>query len=111
MKPKKQKRRAFVSTYIYDSLRKGIESQTYPLGSYLPSEYQLCEEFKASRMTVRNSLKRLKKEGFITTEPGKGWKVLRDTPSSHLTCKGPVLLLGLNQDICNIVMKKIILSL
>ena len=41
----------------------------------IPSERQLCERFSVSRMTVRQALGKLKEEGFIYTQQGKGMYV------------------------------------
>jgi GntR family transcriptional regulator len=57
---------------IYKVLRERIETKIYPANSLMPSENELCEEFKVTRLTVRNALKKLKEEGCIYTEKGKG---------------------------------------
>ncbi len=40
--------------------------------SALPSEFELAKEFKTSRVTVRQALKKLESRGLIYTERGKG---------------------------------------
>jgi GntR family transcriptional regulator len=44
----------------------------YKPGQMLPSENELVEEFDVTRVTVRNAMKKLKDEGKIRTEKGKG---------------------------------------
>lgn len=53
-----------------------ITSKRYPADSYLPSENELCEEFGASRDTVRKALNLLAERKRILKEKGKGSRVL-----------------------------------
>lgn len=53
-----------------------ITSKRYPADSYLPSENELCEEFGASRDTVRKALNLLAERKCILKEKGKGSRVL-----------------------------------
>lgn len=57
---------------IYKVLKERIEAKIYQANSLMPSENELTEEFKVTRITVRNALKKLKEEGLIFTEKGKG---------------------------------------
>lgn len=50
---------------VGDVLRRRITSGELPVGAPLPSEAQLCEEFGASRGTVRRALATLRGEGLI----------------------------------------------
>jgi LacI family repressor for deo operon, udp, cdd, tsx, nupC, and nupG len=47
-------------------------SGVYPQNSYLPSEHEMCGEFKVHRITVRKALELLNVEGLIEKQPGKG---------------------------------------
>lgn len=60
---------------IYSALRTKIFSGTYKPGDLLPSENQLCQEFHASRETVRKGLRRLENEGLIYSRPKIGYFV------------------------------------
>lgn len=74
---------------IFDYLKKGIQTKKYMVDSYLPSENEICNQFKTTRTTVRKALDELQKEGFITKEQGKGSKVLERRKSlGLLTVKG-----------------------
>jgi DNA-binding GntR family transcriptional regulator len=57
---------------IQANLKEKITSDIFPEGSLLPSENDLCVEFNATRMTIRQALNELVKEGYITRQHGKG---------------------------------------
>ena len=57
---------------IQASLKEKITSGVYEEGGLLPSENELCIEFNATRMTVRQALNELVREGYITRQHGKG---------------------------------------
>jgi DNA-binding GntR family transcriptional regulator len=57
---------------IADSLRARIVSGEYAPGSPLPSEADLCAEYRVARNTLRRSLAQLAAEGVIAVRPGLG---------------------------------------
>ena len=60
-------------------------------GAALPSESQLCAEFKVSRPTVLKALGILKQDGWIESQQGKGSFVRGRPPSgrtSHCSSRG-----------------------
>ncbi|WP_062308547.1 GntR family transcriptional regulator [Polynucleobacter sinensis] len=61
---------------ISTTLSDRIVSGEYPLGTNLPTEANLCEEFKASHHTIRDALKLLIEKGLISRRPGAGTKVI-----------------------------------
>jgi DNA-binding GntR family transcriptional regulator len=61
---------------ISATLSDRIIREVYPLGSNLPTEANLCEEFKASHHTIRDALKLLIDKGLISRRPGAGTKVI-----------------------------------
>jgi DNA-binding GntR family transcriptional regulator len=62
---------------IASELRKRILDNTYPAGSYLPSQTVLADDvFKVARMTVRSAIDVLEKEGLLEVMHGKGTLVL-----------------------------------
>lgn len=65
---------------IQDHLRARIAKGLYPVGSLLPSEQVLQEEFSSSRFTVRQALAGLRASGLIEARPGSGTYVTRTTP-------------------------------
>jgi GntR family transcriptional regulator len=65
---------------IEATLRHEIGSGMHPLGSLLPTEYQLCARFQASRFTVRQALGALRDVGMIASRPGVGSLVIAAQP-------------------------------
>lgn len=63
------------------TLRKEIVDGVYPVGSQLPTEYQLCERFSVSRYTVREALRRLRDDNLVSSRPRAGTLVV-PRPSS-----------------------------
>lgn len=57
---------------IADAIRGGIESGQYPPGSRLPGLPALAQTYKASLVTVRLALARLRQEGLIMSQQGVG---------------------------------------
>ncbi len=49
-----------------------IESERWPPEEKIPSEAELCAHFKVSRTVVRQALKELENEGYLTSRKGKG---------------------------------------
>lgn len=62
---------------IKNTLRAQILDGTYAAGGQMPSESELCARFSASRITVRQALGDLQKEGLIFKLHGKGSFVSR----------------------------------
>ena len=69
---------------IKESLKQDIRSHKYPVGSKLPSENALCEEFGVSRITIRQALMMLENEGIIYAVHGKGTFVKGSVIDSNL---------------------------
>ena len=65
---------------IGDLLRDRIASGDYSVGSLLPTEGELCEEFRISRHTVREALRLLTDAGLIARRQGSGSRVLAAVP-------------------------------
>jgi len=62
---------------ILSSLRAAIEHGEFPPGSTLPGEFELAERFQVNRSTIRIVLQKLRGEGLVATNQGRG-TVVRD---------------------------------
>ena len=71
---------------IAQILSERIANGTYPVGSTMPGEMALMEEFGVSRITVRQALDKLVSRGLIERRRGKGTLVLepQDLIETHL---------------------------
>lgn len=61
---------------LAQTLMSEIESGRYKVGELMPTEYELCEQFGASRFTVREAVKRLVDLGLVSRQAGVGTRVL-----------------------------------
>ncbi len=52
-----------------------ISSGRYPVGTLLPTEFELCDQYAASRYTVRLALAELQEQGLISRRKNVGSKV------------------------------------
>ena len=62
---------------VTEQLLGEIVNGTFQMGEQLPPENALCERFGVSRITIRESLKRLGTMGIVTIEQGRGTFVNR----------------------------------
>ncbi len=69
---------------VRERLRERIVDGTYAPQARLPSESEIGTLFKVSRITVRQALGDLQKEGVIVKVPGKGTFVAAARPSQEL---------------------------
>lgn len=70
---------------IKDTLRSGILDGRYPPHSRMPSESELQEMFEVSRITIRQALGDLQKEGLIFKVHGKGSFVSQPRTVQNIT--------------------------
>jgi GntR family negative regulator for fad regulon and positive regulator of fabA len=57
--------------YVEHNLVTSILNGTYPVGTMLPSERVLAEQLRVTRPTLRETLQRLAKEGWVKIHHGK----------------------------------------
>lgn len=82
---------------LYQQVRNALEAEIREgkyEGGRLPSERELCERFQVSRMTTRQALKELEREGLIRSHVGKGTFVNEPKIEQQLSN-----LTGFSQDI------------
>ncbi|MGN0515819.1 GntR family transcriptional regulator [Eubacterium sp.] len=63
---------------ISQKIEKDIQDGKYCVGDILPNEYQLCEIYSVSRITVRGALARLTDLGKLKRIKGKGTIVIQE---------------------------------
>ncbi len=60
---------------LAQTLMSEIETGKYPVGSQLPTEFDLCSQFGVSRSTAREAVKRLVQLGLVVRQPRVGTTV------------------------------------
>ncbi len=76
---------------IVSSIQARIESGDIPLGTFLPTERELQEDFGAARSTIRKVLATLVEQGWAQAVPNKGvvaGRGLRPAPSKEIAFIG-----------------------
>jgi GntR family transcriptional regulator len=68
---------------IFNTLTKRMQAGKYPVDMRLPTESELCDEFSASRFTVREALRRLVEQGMVQRRQGAGSVVVSTTPQAQ----------------------------
>ena len=66
------KRKITKCQQIANDIKNRISANIYTAGNRIPPELSLCEEYDASRITVRNAIKSLENEGVLYRIQGKG---------------------------------------
>lgn len=64
---------------VAEQLSTAIQAGTYPVGSMLPTEADLCTQFGVSRQTVREATRLLLQLGLVSRHQGVGTRVERAT--------------------------------
>jgi len=80
-----------VSAIVAEQIVAAIKRNTFPVGSKLPSEFELAEQMGVSRPSIREALSALQAVGVIETKSGSGNYVLR-MPSSNEEQEAPHLI-------------------
>ncbi len=60
---------------VANDLLEGMASGRYPVGSLLPTELELCEQFAVSRHTVRAAITQLQHQGLVSRRKRVGTRV------------------------------------
>lgn len=68
---------------IFSTLSQRMQTGQYPVDMRLPTESELCDEFSASRFTVREALRRLVEQGMVQRRQGAGSVVVSTTPQAQ----------------------------
>ncbi|WP_212667529.1 trehalose operon repressor [Gottfriedia acidiceleris] len=83
---------------IYHKLIEQIEKGAFTVGSKIPSEKSLMEQFGVSRDTIRKSLQMLEQNGYINKVKGKGSFIL-DTAKLNFPVTGLISFKELSNQI------------
>lgn len=92
---------------LRDILREKIEQQEYVPGVKMPSETKLAEDYSISRVTVRNTIDILVKEGLVKRVPGKGLYVLPNKYEEQLSHSEGIFKLSNIEDDVEVIAKYI----
>jgi len=57
---------------LAEKIARAIEDGVYQVGEFLPTEVQLCDEYKVSRTTVREAVRVLQELGVVSRKQGSG---------------------------------------
>jgi GntR family transcriptional regulator len=68
---------------VYEALRDALLDNTWTIGASLPSEADLSDRFKVSRITVRHALRLLETDGYIRKARAKRPVVVRTAASRN----------------------------
>jgi GntR family transcriptional regulator/MocR family aminotransferase len=74
---------------LAEAVRRAIEAGQLQPGELLPSTRQLAERYEAHRHTVMNALAELVAEGWLESEPGRGYRVVDGLPRYFLSSPPP----------------------
>ncbi|MFC8197538.1 winged helix-turn-helix domain-containing protein [Streptomyces sp. NPDC057298] len=72
---------------VLEALRTRIADGSHPLGSLLPPQRQLAEDFDVSRDTVQRVLRELRNHGWIASRQGSGSRVVK-VPAGSAAASG-----------------------
>lgn len=82
-----------VATIVAEQIIRTIKDGTFPVGSKLPSEFELADEMGVSRPTIREALSALTAVGVIESRPGSGNYVRNGVSMIDAVGKEAVLVL------------------
>lgn len=78
-------KRPSLSTVVADSLLEQIVSGALAPGVQLPTETELCDQFGVSRTVVREAIARLRYDGLVIPQQGRGVFVSEAPPSTSFS--------------------------
>src|SRR5690625_3405585 len=78
-------RRGPLYMQMKEILKKRIIKGEYPVGSLIPSEPELKDEFDVSIITVRRAVEELALQGYVEKRSGVGTTVISNNPVSKLS--------------------------
>ncbi|MCI1893201.1 MAG: GntR family transcriptional regulator [Lactobacillus sp.] len=79
------KRTGILYKDIAEDIKKKIFKDQYALNQAIPTENELMAEYDVSKITVRNAVEILSKEGYLKKQSGKGTFVISNRPFNRLS--------------------------
>ena len=74
---RRRPRRPSLTEVVRSELKQLIVSGEWPVGSRLPNETDLCEQYNVSRITLREAVQGLVQDGYLVRRQGSGTYVTR----------------------------------
>ncbi|QHI98323.1 FCD domain-containing protein [Xylophilus rhododendri] len=74
---------------LVDAIAADIAAGRYPVGAKLPAEPALCEHYGVSRTVLREAMARMKSDGLIDTQQGRGSFVLAPSVRTPFRFEAP----------------------
>ena len=75
---------------VIDIIKNEINSGAYKAGARIPNEFELAENYKVGRVTVRRAIEELVQQGYLTKRQGKGTFVNAPKLKRKIRQKGDV---------------------
>lgn len=75
---------------VIDIIKNEISSGAYKAGARIPNEFELAENYKVGRVTVRRAIEELVQQGYLTKRQGKGTFVNAPKLKRKIRQKGDV---------------------
>lgn len=73
-----RRKRDSLSSIVASAISEKIRAGVYTIGSKIPVEMQLCDEYNVSRTVVREAIAQLRSEGLLRSQKGVGVFVADD---------------------------------
>ncbi|WP_051986261.1 GntR family transcriptional regulator [Clostridium amazonitimonense] len=70
---------------IMEIIKEKILTGEYKIGDFIPTEIELEEEFKVSKITIRKAIELLETEGYVMKKSGRGTTVLSNSIFNKLS--------------------------
>ncbi|MGX7352395.1 GntR family transcriptional regulator [Enterococcus canis] len=70
---------------IAEQIKQDILAEKYPVGSMLPTEAELEQQFGVSKITIRKAIEMLAADEYLEKKSGKGTTVLSNRPYNRLS--------------------------
>ncbi len=64
---------------VATAIKEDIFAGVYKIGALLPTEQELCDQFRASRYTIREALRLLEEDAMVERRQGRGTEVISST--------------------------------